>query len=97
MKPLCVPCSAAHSAWLDYRLPRVPGFAHGSGAPYDVSATGLRDQRHARFEEWRSTIRFNQDLIASTCRTAGHVAEEPVARVIQLDLFAALDEMKGAA
>jgi hypothetical protein len=95
--PLCPPCSAARTAWLDYRLPPVLGIAHGSGAPYDVSVAGIRDRRRARFEEWRSTIRFHMDLIARQCRTAGHVAETPVARIVQLDLFAALDEMKGAA
>ena len=89
MKPLlCPPCSAARSAWLDYRLRPVLGIAHGSGAPYDVSAAGIRDRRRARFEEWRSTVRFNRDLIARQCRAAGHLAERPTARVIQLDLFA---------
>lgn len=97
MKPLCPPCRAASSAWLDYRLPPVLGIAHGSGAPYDVSAAGIRDRQRGRFEEWRSTIRFNRDLIARTCRAAGHVAEEPVARVVQLDLFAAFEPVKGAA
>jgi hypothetical protein len=95
--PLCPPCSAARSAWLDYRLPPVLGIAYGSGAPYDVSAAGVRDRRRSRFEEWRSTVRFNRDLIARHCRAAGHVAEEPVARIVQLDLFAALEELKGAA
>lgn len=91
MTPLCAPCRGASGAWLDYRLPRVPGFQHGSGAPYDVSTAGLRDQRRAGFEQWRSTIRFQRDLIARTCRAAGHVFEAPPARVIQLDLFEALE------
>jgi len=94
--PLCPPCSAARAAWLDYRPPPVRGFAHGSGAPYDVSAAGLRDRRRSRFEQWRSTVRFQMDLIAAQCRAARHVAEAPPARVVQLDLFAAL-EQKGAA
>lgn len=92
--PLCAPCREARAAWLDYRLPPVLGIAYGSGAPYDVSAAGIRDRQRARFEEWRSTVRFHRDLIARTCRTAGHVAEPPIARVIQLDLFAELE--KGA-
>lgn len=97
MKPLCAPCSEARLAWLDYRLPRVRGFAHGSGAPYDISAAGIRDRQRSRFEEWRSTIRFHMDLIARACRAAGHVDSEPApARVIQLDLFAEI-ERKGAA
>lgn len=98
MKPLCPPCRKARLAWLDYRLPPVRGFAFGSGARYDISAAGLRDHQRGRFDEWRSTIRFHRDLIARTCREAGHVAEESPARVIQLDLFAALElPQKGAA
>lgn len=96
MSLLCPPCRAARSAWLDYRLPPALGIAHGSGAPYDVSAAGLRDRQRSRFAEWRTTVRFHMDLIARECRTAGHVAEAPTARVIQLDLFAVL-EQKGAA
>lgn len=97
MKPLCPPCGAARLAWLDYRLPRTFGFAYGSGAPYDVSAAGVRDRRRLRFEEWRSTVRFHTDLIARQCRAAGHVAEAQVARVIQLDLLAQLQVERGAA
>lgn len=96
--PLCPPCREARLSWLDYRLPRTLGIAYGSGAPYDVSPPGIRDRQRARYEEWRSTVNFNMDLIASTCRAAAHVAEEPPARVIQLDLFAALEYAeKGAA
>lgn len=95
--PLCIPCREARSRWLDYRLPPVPGFQHGSGAPYDTSPAGIRDRQRSRFEQWRSTVRFQMDLIASACRAAGHVAEAPVARVIQLDLFEALDRLEGAA
>ena len=95
MTPLCGPCQASRAAWLDYRLPPVFGIAHGSGAPYDVSAAGIRDRQRSRFDEWRSTVRFHRDLIARTCRAAGHIAEAPPARVIQLDIFAALE--KGAA
>lgn len=92
MKPrLCAPCRDARLAWLDYRLPPVPGFQHGSGAPYDTSPAGIRDRQRGRFEEWRTTVRFHMDLIARTCRTARHAAEAPTARVIQLDLFEALE------
>lgn len=96
MTPLCPPCAAERMAWLDYRLPPTLGIAHGSGAPYDVSAAGIRDRQRSRFEQWRSTVRFQMALIAEQCRSAGHVAEAPIARVIQLDLFTALEE-KGAA
>lgn len=96
-RPLCPPCRAARAAWLDYRLPQVHGFTFGSGTPYDVSLSGIRDRRHARFEQWRSTIRFNRDLIARTCREAGHVADESPARVIQLDLLAMAEAGKAVA
>lgn len=85
---LCPPCQAARSCWLDYRLPRSFGIAHGSGAPHDVSAAGTSDRRGSRFEEWQSTIQFNRDLIARTCREQRHAAtaaEEPPA-VVQLPL-----------
>lgn len=95
--PLCVPCREAWLRWLDYRLPPVPGFQHGSGAPYDTSPAGIRDRQRGRFEQWRSTVRFQMDLIASACRSAGHVVVEPPARVIQLDLFEALDRLEGVA
>lgn len=88
--PLCPPCRAASSAWLGYRLPPALGIAYGSGADYDMSAAGIRDRRQARFELWRDTIRWNRDLIARTCRAAGHTTAEPAARVIQLDLLAEL-------
>lgn len=86
MTLLCPPCSAARMSWLDYRLPRVSGFQHGSGAPYDTSAAGIRDRQRSRSEQWRSTVRFHMDLIARACRTAGHVVVEPPARVVDLDL-----------
>lgn len=94
--PLCQPCREARLSWLDYRLPRVLGIAYGSGAAGDISPMGLRDRRNARFEEWRSTVPFQMDLIARTCRAARHTSAAPIARVIQLDLFEAL-EQKGAA
>lgn len=75
--PLCPPCTEARAAWLDYRLPPARGFSFGSGAAYDVSPAGAADRQRARFEQWRETIRFNRDLIARTCREAGHVGEVP--------------------
>ena len=97
MKPLCPPCRAARLAWLDYRLPRVVAIAYGSGAPYDISPSGIRDRQRSRFEEWRSTVRFHMDLIANQCRAAGHVGDELPARIVQLDLFAQFDQLEGAA
>ncbi len=91
LAPLCPPCREARSKWLDFRLPRTLGIAHGSGAPYDVSSAGVRDRQRARFDEWRDTIRFNRDLIARTCRKAQHVAQPEAPAVVQLPLFDLLE------
>ncbi|WP_433460722.1 hypothetical protein [Micromonospora sp. CA-248212] len=99
--PLCQPCSAQHARWLDYRLPRTLGIACGSGTPYDMSAAGVRDRQRSRFEEWRVTIKFNQDLIARTCREQQHT--EPTPRVapavvvVQLPLFDVPEPVRAAA
>jgi hypothetical protein len=96
--PTCPPCRAQRQRWLDYRLPPVRGFTHGSGAPYDGSTAGIRDARHARYEQWRSTVRFQMDLIAKQCRTGRHVdVEEAPGCVIQLDLLGAIDDLQGGA
>jgi hypothetical protein len=72
---LCAPCGVEWSRWLDTRpstlIPR-GGFAHGSGAAYDVSAAGIRDGRRARHEEWRRTVRHAQGLVSEGCRTGRH-------------------------
>ncbi len=80
LPPLCQPCQAVSLAWLDTSpstlIPRL-GFAHGSGAAYDVSAAGLRDRRAARYEEWRRTVQHGRAMVAQACR-AGHHAEPRV-------------------
>lgn len=74
-KALCGPCSQESARWLDTSpstlLPRL-GFAHGSGAAYDVSAAGLRDKNRARHAEWAATVRFQRDLVATGCRAGNH-------------------------
>lgn len=91
--PLCAPCQDERSRWLDYRLPAVPGFVHGSGARYDLSPAGIRDRQRARYEEWKSTIAFHRDLIARTCREQGHtVAPTVPARVVEIPLFDLIGE-----
>jgi hypothetical protein len=80
LPPLCGPCLAEMGRWLDTSpstlIPRL-GFAHGSGAAYDVSAAGLRDRRTARYEEWLRTVRHGRAMIARACR-AGHHAKPRV-------------------
>jgi hypothetical protein len=80
LPPLCGPCQAERDRWLDTTpatlIPR-PGFAHGSGAAYDVSAAGMAERRRARYEEWRRTVRHGREMVAVACR-AGHHAEPRV-------------------
>jgi hypothetical protein len=77
LPPLCGPCRAERDRWLDTSpstlIPR-PGFSHGSGAPYDVSAAGLRDRRGARYEEWRRTVQHGRRMVAVACRAGHHAA-----------------------
>lgn len=53
--------------------------------PYMMSSRGLGDARRFRWERWRDTVRFQQDLIARCCREAGHSPRPP--RIVQLDLL----------
>jgi hypothetical protein len=76
-EPVCGPCSEEMGRWLDTSpstlLPRL-GFAHGSGAAYDVSQAGLRERRAARHAEWAATVRFQRALVAAGCRAGNHAA-----------------------
>jgi hypothetical protein len=75
LPPVCGPCSAEMSRWLDTSpstlIPRL-GFAHGSGAAYDVSAAGLRERRAARHGEWAATVRRQRALVVAGCRAGIH-------------------------
>jgi len=82
---LCEPCGKAWSEWLDYRLPPVLSLTYGSGAARDSTVEGVKERQASRFEQWRSTIRLHQDLIARSCR-AGHHAPAKAPRVIDLDV-----------
>ncbi|AAT36758.1 Pas10 [Actinoplanes phage phiAsp2] len=74
---MCGPCSEESGRWLDTSpstlLPRL-GFAHGSGAAYDVSAPGLAGRRRSRHEEWAATVRFQRALIREGCAAGRHAA-----------------------
>lgn len=73
--PLCAPCRAERDRWLDTtpnRLIPRPGFAYGSGAAYDSTPAGAAGNRSARYQEWRETVRFQRDLIATACRNGQH-------------------------
>lgn len=73
--PLCPPCVERRTAWLDANplvtLPRF-GFTFGSGAAYDTSPAGVRDNRAARARAWYALVREQRAAIAAACRAAGH-------------------------
>lgn len=49
--------------WLDYKLPPAPRLIQ-AGTP---SPARMREDRKARFEQWRDTIRTQQDLVRQAC------------------------------
>lgn len=91
--PICPSCQKERSRWLDTKpsevLPKF-GIVHGSGAPYDASASGSQDRGRADYERWRQLVRFQRDLIARTCREQRHadIPDRPVKspRIIDLSL-----------
>lgn len=88
---ICAECTAARMAWLDSRPSRVfprLSFTFGSGARYDSTPAGIRDNSRARYEKWRILVGEQMAAIARHCREAGHVSPPlPAPRVVQLDLF----------
>jgi hypothetical protein len=62
---ICPPCHEAWRSWFNYRI--VPGLRINSGATRDDTLAGIKDRQRARFEEWRDTIRSNQELIEKIC------------------------------
>jgi len=66
----CEPCSAAWLAWLDYRLPPAPIVLCSPNR----SAREIAASQQRRYQEWRDTIRFEQDLITRLCAAGRHVA-----------------------
>jgi len=76
---LCAQHAEESAAWLDYRI--TPGIRIGAGASRDDTVAGVRDRQRMRFEDWRSTITFQQDLIRRICAvrcTAGRIVTVPV-------------------
>lgn len=72
-KRMCEPCGLAWQAWMDYRLPPRRGFTFGAGVAYDTSIAGIRDNRKARFEEWRDTVRHQTALVETLCHRNRHI------------------------
>lgn len=74
---LCPPCTAKQMAWLDSKPSQVLptfGIAHGSGAGYDATADGIRDNARSRHQRWAALVREQMAAIATACRTAGHTS-----------------------
>lgn len=64
-QPPCDACRAEIARWYDYRLPRPVQFANHGG--YDETGRGIADNGSARYEQWRDTVRYQQDLIRQQC------------------------------
>lgn len=75
LQPLCDLCSREMDRWLDTRpstlFPRL-SVAYGSGAAYDASMTGVRDNQAARHAQWVTTVRQQRTLIMVGCRAGRH-------------------------
>jgi hypothetical protein len=80
--PLCEACQAESDAWLDTKPSEVLpsfGIAHGSGAAYDSTAAGIRDNNSARWKAWRELVVEQRRLIRAGCTAGIHSAnrQEP--------------------
>lgn len=84
---LCRACRAESDRWLD-TTPAIlrPGVSitYGSGAAYDSTPAGVRDNTRARYEDWRRLVREQMARIREQCQREQHTAP------VQLDLLAEL-------
>lgn len=62
---VCGPCRAEITRWYDYLAPRPVQFANH--ADYDDTGRGIADNGRTRFEQWQTTVRYQQDLIRRQC------------------------------
>ncbi len=88
----CHACRAEQDRWYDTTPQGLyPNFGYVAQAhvqtSYSMSPRGLRETRTARWEQWRDTVRHQRDLIASTCRAAGHTPAPTPKRIITLDVL----------
>lgn len=67
---MCEPCAAAWMRWLDYTLPAAPIRLDGTGIR---TARDIGEYQQRRYQDWRDTIRFEQDLIKAGCLRGNHV------------------------
>lgn len=76
--PLCEACRSEFDAWLDTK-PSVPSFgiAFGSGAAYDSTPAGVRDNNSARWKAWRELAVSQRRMIRAGCAAGLHSARRP--------------------
>lgn len=87
----CTPCRTEQDRWYDTTPQGLyPGLSliTQASAAYDYTPRGVAERRRIRWERWRDTVRFQRDLIARTCREAGHAAAPSVRRIVTLDVLA---------
>jgi len=73
-QPGCEPCWGLWHRWLDYTPPPPPIRLDGTGirTARDVAAAQQR-----RYEDWRDTVRWQQDHIAACCWAGNHYERKP--------------------
>jgi hypothetical protein len=68
MSSLCPPCAAASMRWLDYSPPPVPVVLCSPGR----TAREIRLSQERRYQDWRDTVRWQQEHIARLCAAGNH-------------------------
>lgn len=71
MTDLCSPCAAASMRWLDYSPAPPPIVLCSPGRT--VREIQVSQQR--RYQDWRATVRWQQDHIARLCAVGSHAPE----------------------
>lgn len=78
--PLCEACRDESDRWLDTKPSEVMpsfGIAYGSGAAYDSTAAGIRDNNSARWKAWRELVVQQRRAIRAACAADHHATERP--------------------
>ena len=60
----CPPCSKSWQSWLEWRLPPAPIVLCPAGKP---SVRQIAEHQEARYQQWHTTVRTQQDLIHRIC------------------------------
>jgi len=76
-RPVCPACRDEQWWWLNTRpqdMFRELGYITQARAGYDATPAGIRDNRKARYERWRTLVRDQIAGIAADCQRNGHGA-----------------------